>query len=85
MGARVMLAGNDNRAAARIHEGLNLILKFKIKDRGGIGKIVYRVNGAVLDARPVGIGLPGHAPIQVSFPLVPGQNSFSVTAFNGKN
>lgn len=67
-------------------QGLNLILKFKIKDRGGgIGKIVYRVNSAVLDARPVGIGLPGHAPIQVSFPLVPGQNSFSVTAFNGKN
>jgi hypothetical protein len=67
-------------------QGLNLILKFKIKDRGGgIGKIVYRVNGAVLDARPVGIGLPGHAPIQVSFPLVPGQNSFSVRAFNGKN
>jgi hypothetical protein len=27
-------------------QGLNLILKFKIKDRGGgIGKIVYRVNG----------------------------------------
>ncbi|MGH9961961.1 MAG: hypothetical protein ACREBC_33335, partial [Pyrinomonadaceae bacterium] len=51
-------------------EGLNLFLEFKVKDRGGgIGKIVYRVNGAVLDARPVGIGLPGHSPIQVSFSL----------------
>jgi WD40 repeat protein len=30
-------------------QGLNLILKFKVKDRGGgIGKVVYRVNGAVL-------------------------------------
>jgi hypothetical protein len=67
-------------------EGLNLILEFKLKDRGGgVGKIVYRINGVEQEARPVAVGLPGHAPIRVSLPRPLGQSKVEISAYNKDN
>jgi WD40 repeat protein len=67
-------------------EGLNLLLEFKAKDRGGgVGKIVYRINGVEQEARPVAVGLPGHAPIRVSLPLPEGRSTVAVSAYNKNN
>jgi WD40 repeat protein len=52
---------------------------------GGVGRIVYRVNGVVvgdLTARPVDISVPYH---RRPFTLAPGRNVISATAFNAQN
>jgi peptidoglycan hydrolase-like protein with peptidoglycan-binding domain len=52
---------------------------------GGVGRVVYRVNGVVvgdLTARPVDISVPFH---RRPFTLPPGRNVISVTAFNAQN
>jgi len=61
-------------------------LQFKISPKnGGVGRIVYRVNGIVredLGARPGDIALPFH---RRPFTLEPGRNIISATVFNANN
>jgi hypothetical protein len=52
---------------------------------GGVGRVVYRVNGVVvgdLSARPIDISVPYH---RRPFTLSPGRNVISATAFNAQN
>jgi WD40 repeat protein len=61
-------------------------LQFKVKDQGGgIGKLVYKVNGNVLEGRPVGIGRPGYDPVSRRFTLAPGVNAIEALVYNGKD
>ncbi|MFZ4704099.1 MAG: caspase family protein, partial [Candidatus Methylumidiphilus sp.] len=60
-------------------------LQFKVNDLGGgIGKLIYKINGKLIEGRPIGIGIPGHAPLNTRFPLVPGENIIEVSATNDK-
>ncbi|MCX7113210.1 MAG: caspase family protein [Proteobacteria bacterium] len=60
-------------------------LQFKVNDLGGgIGKLIYRINGKLIEGRPIGIGIPGHAPLNTRFPLAPGENIIEVSATNDK-
>uniref|UniRef100_UPI000B7D0242 caspase family protein n=1 Tax=Candidatus Entotheonella palauensis TaxID=93172 RepID=UPI000B7D0242 len=58
-------------------------LKIKFNDKGGgIGQVIYRVNGAVVGdptARPLDIPIPNYSR---PFTLDPGRNVVSVTAYN---
>ena len=62
------------------------ILPVKISPTtGGVGRIIYRVNGVVADdltSRPVDISVPYH---RRPFTLAPGRNVISMTAFNAQN
>jgi uncharacterized caspase-like protein len=62
------------------------MFEFKIVDKGGgIGRIVYRVNGVVVGdptARPMGIPAPQH---RRPFTLSSGRNVVSATIFNARN
>ncbi len=60
-------------------------LQFKVKDQGGgIGKVIYRINGTTLEGRSVGISVPGHDPLSRRFTLATGNNTFEITATNNK-
>lgn len=60
-------------------------LKFKVDDQGGgIGRLIYRIDGAALEGRPVGIGIPGRDPISRRFDLAPGEHSIEAVATNSK-
>ncbi|MEE8304073.1 MAG: caspase family protein, partial [Candidatus Tectomicrobia bacterium] len=62
----------------------DFILRFDIKPRnGGVGRIIYRVNGVVVGnptAKPADIPAPYHRP----FTLLPGRNVISATIYNEK-
>jgi len=61
-------------------------VEFQIADQGGgIGNIVYKVNGSVLDGRPVGIGIPGHTPLKRQFALASGVNSVEILVYDAAN
>ncbi|MEQ1528008.1 MAG: caspase family protein, partial [Methylococcales bacterium] len=61
-------------------------VQFKLFDQGGgIGNIVYQVDGNVLDGRPVGIGIPGRDPLSRSFKLAPGEHSIEILSYDAKN
>jgi hypothetical protein len=64
----------------------DFMFEFKIVDKGGgVGRIVYRVNGVVVGnpmARPIDISVPHH---RRPFTLSPGRNVVSATIFNTKN
>ncbi len=61
-------------------------VQFTINDQGGgIGNIVYKVNGSVIDGRPAGIGIPGHDPLSRRFPLAAGNNTIEIIANDAKN
>jgi WD40 repeat protein len=61
-------------------------VEFQIADQGGgIGNIVYKVNGSVLDGRPVGTGVPGHRPLKRQFALASGVNSVEILAYDAAN
>jgi len=66
--------------------GREFTLEYKIVPKdGGIGRVVYRINGVVvgdLTSRPVDIGVPYH---RRPFTLPPGRNVVNVTVFNGQN
>ncbi len=60
-------------------------LQFKVKDQGGgIGQVIFRVNGTTLEGRPVGIGVPGHDPLSRHFTLATGKNIVEIIATNSK-
>ncbi len=60
----------------------DFILRFDIKPRnGGVGRIIYRVNGVVVGnptAKPADIPAPYRRP----FTLLPGRNVISATIYN---
>jgi hypothetical protein len=60
-------------------------LRVRVKNRGGgTGRVVYRVDGAEIQGRAVGIAVPGGERAQV-FPLPPGRHQVSATVYNGRN
>lgn len=64
------------------------VLQFQVVDRGGgIGNIVYSVDGRPVEAREASdIPAVGVANVRVTIPNVtPGERTFSVTASNGQN
>lgn len=71
---------------AEVHQiSRDFTLEVKLNERGGgIGKIVYRVNGVAveaLDARPGDKVIPGRR----SFTLAPGKNEVTMTVYNRNN
>ncbi len=71
--------------AESTQETLDFTLHFSLTPRnGGVGRVVYRLNGAVVGdptARPPGLGMPG---LRRPFTLQPGRNEVSVTVYNDK-
>lgn len=68
-----------------IQQSTEYVLDFKLTDQGGgIGQLVYKVNGTVLDARPVDIARPGPGRISRSLFVSPGKNIIEVSAYNEK-
>jgi hypothetical protein len=68
-------------------EGDEVVLQVKLIDRGGgVGKLTFRVNGVVLNARSVVPGIPGQKTVTVRLPLPSGASVVSVAAStrNGK-
>ncbi|MGZ4970200.1 MAG: caspase family protein [Methylobacter sp.] len=66
--------------------GSDYTLQFSADDLGGgIGKIVYTVNGSVLEGRSAGIGIPGHSPLNRRFTLPGGDNVIEAVAYNAKD
>jgi hypothetical protein len=63
--------------------------RFKVSDSGGgIGRVVYRVDGVEseeIGARGAGIALPGQGVQNRRFDLGPGPHEISATVYNGKN
>jgi WD40 repeat protein len=69
-------------------DGFDLVLEFRVKPRlGGVGRIVYTVNGVEQEARALAVVPPGSTlPMKVSLPLPAGQtNTAAVSAFNARN
>lgn len=61
-------------------------LKFRVKNRGGgVGRVVYRVDGVEFAGRDVGIALPGSDTMNRRFDLTPGRHELTATVYNGKN
>jgi hypothetical protein len=61
-------------------------LQFRAKNRGGgVGRVVYRIDGVEIEGRPVDIRLPGSDVMNRKFDLGPGQHQVSATVYNGKN
>jgi hypothetical protein len=61
-------------------------LQFRAKNRGGgVGRVVYRIDGVEIEGRPVDIRLPGSDVMNRTFDLGPGQHQVSATVYNGKN
>lgn len=71
--------------AESTQEALDFTLHFSLTPRnGGVGRVVYRLNGAVVGdptARPPGLGIPG---LRRPFTLQPGRNEVSATVYNDK-
>ena len=70
-------------------EGFDLLLEFHVKPRnGGVGRIVYTVNGVEQEPRGgLAVAPPGSTlPLRVSLPLPAGQtNTVALAAFNARN
>ncbi len=69
-------------------DGFDLVLEFRVKPRlGGMGRIVYTVNGVEQAARALAVVPPGSSlPMKVSLPLPAGQiNTVTLSAFNARN
>ena len=60
--------------------------RFKLTDAGGgIGRVVYRIDGVEIQGREAGIVLPGQGIQNRRFDLSPGPHEISATVYNGKN
>ncbi|MBZ5726889.1 MAG: caspase family protein [Acidobacteriia bacterium] len=60
--------------------------RFKVTDAGGgIGRVVYRIDGVEIQGREAGIALPGQGIQNRRFDLGPGSHEVSATVYNGKN
>ncbi|MCC6585448.1 MAG: caspase family protein [Bryobacterales bacterium] len=61
-------------------------LRFRVKNRGGgIGRVVYRIDGQEVQGRPVDIPTPGTDILQVRLPLAPGRRQVTASVFNSRN
>lgn len=61
-------------------------LKFRIQNKGGgIGRIVYEIDGAPIEGRAVGIPGLGPNTYSAKIPLPPGHHLLTAKAFNGRN
>ena len=64
----------------------DFVLSFRATDRdGGIGRIVYRVDGIESAGREVGIPLPGSGTLNRRFELSPGRHEITTTVYNARN
>lgn len=62
------------------------LLRFRVKNRGGgIGRVVYRIDGQEVQGRPVDIPTPGTDILQVRLPLAPGRRQVTASVFNSRN
>ncbi|MBV9157302.1 MAG: caspase family protein [Acidobacteriaceae bacterium] len=62
------------------------VLQFRVNKRnGGMGRVVYRIDGVEIEGRPVDIPTPGVDTLSRKFDLPLGQHRISVTAYNGSN
>ena len=60
--------------------------QFKVTDAGGgVGRVVYRIDGVEIQGRDVGIALPGQGVQNRRFDLGPGPHEVTATVYNGKN
>ncbi len=88
---RQVLAGGpppELELVSQRREGANLILDIRVKEqRGGVGKLIYRINGVEQATRYQGIGIPGYKPIQISIPLpaAAGESTVEFIAYNRSN
>ena len=63
-----------------------LNLQFRVKNRGGgIGRVVYRVDGAEIEGRAPAVILPGSSVQNHRFDLSPGRHEVTATVYNSKN
>jgi hypothetical protein len=63
--------------------GEDFVLRFRVIDQGGgIGQIVYRINGREIEGRPEGIPLVGSGHVSRRFSLAPGRHVVSTTVYN---
>lgn len=61
-------------------------LQFRVANRGGgIGRIVYRIDGAEITGRPVGPPAGSQDTVARQFDLPPGRHTVSATVYNGSN
>jgi WD40 repeat protein len=63
--------------------GADFVLTLSVTDQGGgIGQIVYRINGREIEGRPEGIPSVGSGHVSRRFSLAPGRHVVSATAYN---
>ena len=63
--------------------GEDFVLNFRVTDQGGgIGQIVYRINGREIEGRPEGIPPVGSGQVNRRFSLAPGRHVVTATVYN---
>jgi WD40 repeat protein len=63
----------------------NFELRMRVKNRGGgVGRVVFRIDGAEIQGRAVGIPVPGGETAQV-LPVPPGRHQVTAAVYNGRN
>jgi hypothetical protein len=61
-------------------------LRLRVNRRGGgVGRVVYRIDGVEIEGRPVDIPAPGGDTISRRFDLAPGRHEVTATAHNRRN
>jgi WD40 repeat protein len=76
-----LLSPAENQANNGVFE-----LQLQASDQGGgVGTVVYKVDGAVIDGRAAGIGIPGRAPFGRRFNLPTGDHVLEATIFDKNN
>ncbi len=64
----------------------DFLFQFRVSNAGGgVGRVVYRIDGVEIQGREAGITLPGQGVQNRRFSLGPGPHEVSATAYNGKN
>jgi hypothetical protein len=66
--------------------GTDLLIKYRVKDKGGgVGKVVFKVNGVEQETRAAHAGIPGLALQEAVIPLSPNENTIELKAYNRGN
>jgi WD40 repeat protein len=85
--ARAVLAGGRPPAVEIVdqrRDGDQVVLRVKVTDRGGgVGKLVFRVNGVVQEARSEIPSVSGQEPVTVRLRVPEGENKVSAAGYNG--
>jgi hypothetical protein len=62
------------------------VFRLRTKNRGGgVGRVVYRIDGVEIEGRPVDIPVPGSDTLERRFDLAPGRHEISAAVFNAAN